>query len=125
MKKKILLIAGAIIAVLLVAVLTSMVLFSREVAAIRIGSVDLSSIEDGVYLGEHKTRLVSAQVKVTVKNHQIASIEIMKHENGRGKPAEEIVDAVVRVQSLQVDAVSGATVSSKVILKAIESALTK
>lgn len=125
MKKKILFIAAAVLAIALVAMLVSLLLFSREVAAIKIGSVDLGSIEDGVYLGEHNTRLVSAQVKVTVKNHQIASIEIMKHENGRGKPAEEIVDAVVRAQSLQVDAVSGATVSSKVILKAIENALTK
>jgi len=41
----------------------------------------------------------------------------------KGKPAEAIVDSVVAAQSLQVDIVSGATLSSKCILKAIEVAL--
>ncbi len=42
----------------------------------------------------------------------------------RGK-AEKIPDKVLEEQSLQVDIVSGATFSSKVILKAVEDALNK
>jgi uncharacterized protein with FMN-binding domain len=49
----------------------------------------------------------------------------VKHVNGQGKPAEVITEKVIETQSLQVDVVSGATYSSKVILKAIENALAK
>ena len=63
-------------------------------------------------------------MKVFVKDHKIERIELVKHRNGKGAPAEAITGKVVEAQSLQVDAISGATYSSKVILQAIENALT-
>lgn len=42
---------------------------------------------------------------------------------GIGKPAEAIVEDIVENQSIEVDAVSGATNSSRVIMKACENAL--
>jgi uncharacterized protein with FMN-binding domain len=42
-----------------------------------------------------------------------------------GRPAEAITERVVAAQTTQVDAVSGATGSSRVILKAIENAVHK
>ena len=62
-------------------------------------------------------------MKVTVKNHAITDIDLLKHQNGQGKPAEVITERVLAAQSLKVDTVSGATMSSKVILLAIEDAL--
>ncbi|MBA7580983.1 hypothetical protein ES708_22882 [subsurface metagenome] len=53
----------------------------------------------------------------------IAGIELVKHRSGQGAPAEMIASKVVEAQTLEVDVVSGATYSSKVILKAIENAL--
>ena len=47
----------------------------------------------------------------------------MEHVNGQGSGAERIPATVVEKQTLQIDMVSGATYSSKVILKAIENAL--
>ena len=85
--------------------------------------VDLTSIEDGVYTGSYSVFPVSAEVQVTVKDHRIAAIELVKHNNGQGAPAEVIPDRVVDAQTLQIDCVSDATYSSKVILKAIENAL--
>jgi uncharacterized protein with FMN-binding domain len=90
-----------------------------------ISNVDLSKIEDGVYTGSFSTFPVSAEVKVTVSGHRITGIELVKHNNGKGVGAEVIPDMVVKAQSLEVDTVSGATCSSKVILKAIEDALTR
>lgn len=84
----------------------------------------LQDIEDGLYTGEFEKGLVAAEVEVQVRNHAIESIEILRHDNGKGDKAEMIVDAVITRQSLQVDVVSGATYSSKVILKAVENALT-
>jgi len=88
-----------------------------------LAQIDLQKIEDGVYFGSHSTFPVSADVRVSVKDHMIAGIEIVKHTNGQGAAAEAIPGKVLESQTLQVDCVSGATYSSKVLLKAIENAL--
>ena len=88
-----------------------------------IPDVDLSKVADGVYKGSHKVFPVEAEVRVTIENHKIIGIELVKHFNGQGTAAEVIPDRVTEAQSLKVDIVSGATYSSKVILKAIENAL--
>lgn len=95
----------------------------EQLSNMTIENVNLSSVEDGDYQGKYKVFPVSVEVKVSVANHKITDIIIEKHFNGQGKPAEAIVDQVIATQSLQVDAISGATYSSKVILKAIENAL--
>ena len=58
-----------------------------------------------------------------MQNHVLTAVELVKHRHGRGAAAEVIPDAVLRQQTLGVDAISGATYSSKVILKAIDDAL--
>lgn len=84
----------------------------------------LGSLPDGEYKGGfHPGKFVGAEVKVVVRDHKIASIELLEHNNGKGKPAEVLPARVVETQSLGVELVSGATSSSKVILKAIENAL--
>jgi uncharacterized protein with FMN-binding domain len=88
-----------------------------------IADIDLAAIADGVYTGSYSSFPVSAEVSVTVKDHVITGIELLKHDNGQGAPAEVIPGKVVESQTLRVDSVSGATYSSRVILKAIENAL--
>lgn len=95
----------------------------KQLVNIPISEVDLSKIDDGVYKGSYKSFPIAAEVEVTVKDHAIKQIDLIKHENGQGAKAEIIPDRVVGAQSLKVDTVSGATYSSKVILKAIENAL--
>ena len=97
--------------------------YRASVEALRIQDVDLSKVPDGVYVGSQDAVLVAAEVRVTVADGAIRRIEILRHENGRGKPAEGVLDRVMAAQSLRVDAVSGATSSSKVLLKAVENAL--
>ena len=89
-----------------------------------VNSIDLSKVQDGVYVGHYKSAMVSAKVEVTVKDNKIVEIKISQHDCGLGTKAEGIVDDVVNAQTLEVDTVSGATLSSKVILKAVEDALT-
>ena len=86
---------------------------------------DLSKVEDGIYRGKVETMLVKAEVEVSVKNHKIISISIIKHENGKGKPAEAIVDAIVKDNSTDVELIAGATMSSLVIRAAVIDAVTK
>lgn len=94
-----------------------------DIANLSIVTPDLSRVSDGTWTGACKTSLVKAIVSVTVQGSRIISITINQHENGRGKAAESIIGRVIDRQSLDVDIVSGATGSSKVILKAIEQAL--
>lgn len=89
----------------------------------QIVNVDLEKVPNGVYTGTYASSPIEVSVRVTVQDHVLTSIEITKHENGRGKPAEAITDKIIKAQSLEVDVISGATYSSKVILKAIENAL--
>jgi len=97
--------------------------YKKITSELKIGSVDLTKISDGKYTGSCDAVYVGAKVTVTVKDNKIEDIILLSHKNERGKPAEVIKDEVIKAQSLQVDTISGATNSSKVILKSIENAL--
>lgn len=90
-----------------------------------IPNIDISKIDDGSYNGKYAVFPVEVEVKVTVLNHLITKIDIIKHQNGKGSSAESITDDVIENQTLDVDTMAGATYSSKVILLAIHNALTK
>lgn len=95
----------------------------RNVQNISVSMPDLSNVQDGNYIGEYSIAPVHVKVEASVSNHRITKITILQHDNGLGSTAESIVNDVVEEQSLDIDAVSGATVSSKCILKAVENAI--
>lgn len=97
--------------------------YQKKVKAIQIHDVDLKSINDGKYRGRFNADVIAAEFEVTVQDHTIKDINIIENKTDRGKKAEAVVDEVVKKQTLNVDTVSGATNSSKVILKAVENAL--
>ena len=97
--------------------------YKAKVAALTFDEIDLTKVEDGIYEGQCDTGIVRARVQVTVRNHRLESIDLLEHENGRGTPAEAILDQMAQDQTTAVDAVSGATCSSKVIRKAVENAI--
>lgn len=88
------------------------------------GSLDMSKVEDGKYIGNEDAGIVKVKVEVTVKDHAITDIAILQHDNGKGAPAEVIVNDIIETNSLEVDAISGATGSSNVIKTAVLNALT-
>ncbi len=88
-----------------------------------INTPNLNEIADGKYTGEASVFPVSVKVGIEVKKHRIVTIDMLKHTNGQGNEAEEIIERVLSKQQLNVDVITGATYSSKVILLAIEDAL--
>lgn len=89
-----------------------------------IGSVNLTKINDGVYQGEAKVGSYVYKVKVEVKNHRI--IDIKGVENRKSvylTYAEGVFQKIIKEQRADVDAVTGATTTSKAFMKAVESAL--
>ncbi|MCC0645101.1 MULTISPECIES: FMN-binding protein [unclassified Clostridioides] len=99
--------------------------YKQTVKNMTFKKVNISDIADGTYVGECNVNIISAKVEVTVKSGKISSINLLEHKNERGKTAEKVIDKVLNKQKVDVDAVSGATNSSKVIKKAIENALIK
>lgn len=97
----------------------------NQLVQMPVSNVSLDIIDDGTFEGNYSVFPVTVKINVTVKGHKITEILILRHINGQGGKAEAIIDRVIEKQSLQVDIISGATYSSKVILKAIENALTE
>ena len=99
--------------------------FVKKIEQITIDDVDVATVKDGSYSGTVRILPVTAKVRVTVKDGAITDIVLVRHFHGPDHGAEAILGRVVKAQSLRVDAVSGATYSSKVVLEAIEAALRK
>lgn len=97
--------------------------YQVAVSEIEIQNVDVSNVPDGSYIGEYDVGYIYAKVKVTVTAQRITSVAILEHRTEKGKAAEAITDEIVKQQQVKVDAISGATNSSKVIMKAVQNAL--
>lgn len=81
---------------------------------------------DGVYTGSAFGFMSEIQVKVTIADHAIADIEVTQNgDTGMigGAAGQLLADAIVEHQSLAVDAVSGATVTSNAVFSAVTQAL--
>lgn len=114
-------IAVTVVITLLAAfIMTALLLRPRT---LDIGQVDLNTVEDGTYIGVCQNKILFAVVKVEVSGHEIKGIEILEHKESYFSQAEMIADDVLAGQSLEVDAISGATLTSDTVLKAIEDAL--
>lgn len=107
----------------IVMVMNSLIVYQKAVKNIELNDIEISNISDGDYDGAYDVGYIYAKVKVTVNSGNITDISILEHRNERGTPAEIIIDKMVEEQRINVDAVSGATNSSKVIEKAVENAL--
>ncbi len=126
MSKKVRLSLVIVILVLFIAIAGAKPMIEKNLEglkSLKIENVDLTKIPDGTYFGMHKAFPITAEVSVTVESSVITDIKLLKHDNGKGKAAEAIPEEVIQKQTLDVDVVSGATYSSKIILKAIENAL--
>lgn len=89
-----------------------------------INPVNLQSVAEGTYKGSYKGSRFSNKVEVTVKDHNITDIKILKPVLFMSEDASsKIIDEIKASQKNDVDVVSGATASSKALLKAVEDAL--
>lgn len=97
--------------------------YQVNVNSIQLQEVDASNIADGNYIGEYDAGYIYAKVEIIITNGNIENIILLEHENERGQAAEKVISNIVDTQTFPVDAISGATNSSKVIQKAIQNAL--
>lgn len=97
----------------------------RDIGNLTIETIDFTTVKDGTYTARQNNFPVTAKIEAVVKDGVVLSVKILRHFHGPDHGAEQISARIVERQSLSVDAVSGATLSSKVILKAVETALKK
>ena len=82
-------------------------------------------VANGTYESTAETPLVKVSVEVTVQDHTLKEIRLLRHENGQGAPAEAMLPDMLSRNTSEVDSVSGAILSSKAIRAAVRDALAK
>lgn len=86
--------------------------------------IDATRLHDGTYRGsaEHLDR---AEVTITVADRRVTEVRLDELKaTAHGQPAREVIPKrIVDLQSTKVDAVSGATEASNVIMNAAEAAV--
>lgn len=114
-------IAYLIAAFITIALLTALSCRTYEIAG---GPIDVRRLDDGAYRGRSRYGPVRVRVEVTVEDGLVTGIELLRHFHGRGGEAEQpVIERIIRQQSTDVDAVTGATGSSIAIMNAVEDAL--
>ena len=94
-----------------------------------IGIVNFNKFHDGTFDGKYEGgqfKWRANKVQVTVSSGKVSDIKLL--EDTEERPTEftnALFNRVIKSQTLQVDTISGATISSKAYLKAVEDALSK
>lgn len=112
---------------LILVVSLNIVLTGCALAPLIGSSIEHEKLMDGVYEGSYRSLPNSAVVKVTIAKGRIENIELVKHfASWKGKKVTEVIPRrIVSEQSTRVDAVTGATNSSRVIMNAVQKAVEK
>jgi len=100
----------------------------QEARNLPLKAVDFSRLNDGTYHGAYAGGMYkwrANECDVTVDSGKVTGIQLAASQDPGGKNTQhlELYDRVMQAQSLQVDTISGATLTSKAYLKAVESAL--
>jgi uncharacterized protein with FMN-binding domain len=127
---------GWIIALIVVAVLgtaggigwSKLMKEHREARGLPLNAVDFSRLSDGTYHGAYEGGMYkwrANECQVTVSSGKVTDIQLAgsKDPGGKNTQHEALYDRVIQAQSLQVDTISGATLTSKAYLQAVENAL--
>jgi len=96
----------------------------REVRALTLDGVDFSRLKDGVYSGENPGGLYgwrASRVEVTVQAGRVKDIKIVS--SAEEADFEQVARQIILAQSLEVDGISGASLTTRAFLKTVETAL--
>jgi len=126
MKKKNKIIIIVIISIIAV-IVTGVFAITRNLSnmmEIKLNGIDIAALSDGAYTGSFKRGRFTNTLTVQIENQTIVEINI---DNDVLLAQEEVSDDVFRKvieeQSTDIDAISGATVTTNAYLVAIEDAL--
>ena len=100
----------------------------KEAKSLALNAVDFGKLNDGTFHGAYEGGMYAwraNECQVTVENGKVTGIQLLgsKDPGGKNTQHQALYDRVIDAQSLQVDTISGATLTSKAYLKAVENAL--
>lgn len=96
----------------------------KEGQDLAISPVSAAQLADGKYEGSYGKGRWHNEVSVTIKDNRITQIDILKSVLfEKPEVSKGLFDEVIEKQNTTVDVMTGATVTSKAYLKAIEDAL--
>ncbi len=100
----------------------------KEARSLPLNAVDFNKLKDGTYHGAYEGGMYkwrANECQVTVSSGQVTDIQLVGSGDPGGKNTQhqELYDRVIHAQSLQVDTISSATLTSKAYLQAVENAL--
>jgi uncharacterized protein with FMN-binding domain len=100
----------------------------REAASLPLNAVDFDALDDGTYHGVYAGGMYGwryNECDVTVMGGKVSDIQLTHSADpgAENANAEIVYERVIQTQSLNVDTISGATLTSKGYLKAVENAL--
>jgi uncharacterized protein with FMN-binding domain len=123
--RKIVLSIGIISGLLIGASAISQYLQLSHYRNLPINELSLDDIEDGYYTGRVDYSF-KYEVRVLIENKSIKKVEIVRNrDNHYAILATGITQKIIREQKIDIDAVTGATTTSKIFLKALEQAVKK
>ena len=121
--RKIIISSGLITGILLAVSITMQYQQLIHHRSLPVSDINLETLDDGNYIGKAKYGFEYI-VKVHIRNHLIENIEILKNRSGfYARIAEGVKHKIIREQKINVDTVTGATTTSKILMKAVEDAL--
>jgi uncharacterized protein with FMN-binding domain len=118
-----------IVAVLVVVALAALGITEperRQGRELPIAKVDFAKVADGTYAGSYAGGMYGWRqntVDVTVSGGRVTTIVVESAKFPSPQVTDPLYAEVVKAQSLQVDTISGATITSKAFLKSVEDAL--
>lgn len=100
----------------------------QEARNLPLEAVDFKKLKNGIFHGAYAGGMYKwrkNECDVTVSSGKVTDIQLALSQDPGGKNTQhkELYERVIKAQSLQVDTISSATLTSKAYLKAIENAL--
>ena len=95
----------------------------NEAARLPFYNVNLENIEDGVYNGKTYTSFAHVQVKVTVSNHKLITIETTECEGSEVGKAINVLQEMVEQNKIVVPAKKGREIGTMVFISCVDNAL--
>lgn len=101
----------------------------KEAKSLPLANIDFKNLNDGTYIGEYAGgmyKMRTNKVQITVSSGKVTDIKVLEQKYKLGPEfTDKLYDRVIKAQSLQVDTISGATLTSNACLKSVEDALIK
>lgn len=97
----------------------------REAARLPFYKIELSEIENGIYIGKTETSFLRLELEVEIENRKIKEIRVLQNDGLDGEKARPVIDEMIAKNKVVVPAIKGAERGSLVYISCVSSALSK